>query len=70
MHAQANRSAGAPAAGCPSGLIRARYALAVCVVCGHEHVYGHPQRARATSCPDCGATVHTFALYRDRQARR
>jgi predicted RNA-binding Zn-ribbon protein involved in translation (DUF1610 family) len=69
MHAQANRLAGAPAAGfCPSGLISTRYALAVCVVCGHEHVHG-PQRARAT-CPDCGATVHTFALYRDRQARR
>ena len=67
MHAQRIRSAGPPAAGRLSGLIRTRYALAVCVVCGHEHVHG-PQRACAT-CPDCGAAVHTFPLYRDLTAR-
>jgi predicted RNA-binding Zn-ribbon protein involved in translation (DUF1610 family) len=69
MHAEPSRSAGLSlATGRLSGLIRTRYALAVCIVCGHEHLYGL-QRERAT-CPDCGTAVHTFSLYRDLAARR
>jgi hypothetical protein len=41
--------------------------LAICVVCGHERP--HAERHRAT-CPTCGATLSSFALYRDLQAAR
>ena len=44
------------------GLVRSRYTLEVCVVCGHERV--HTPRAE-TSCPECGGTVRrSFALFR------
>jgi hypothetical protein len=33
------------------GLIRTRYTLEVCVVCGHERVHTPTQQ---TSCPECG----------------
>jgi rubrerythrin len=36
-------------------------------VCGHDRVHGERHRA---SCPTCGATLRSFALYRDLQARR
>jgi hypothetical protein len=43
-------------------LIRTRYTLDVCVVCGHERV--HTPRT-ATSCPECGASARrSFALFR------
>jgi rubrerythrin len=39
------------------GLIRTRYTLVVCVMCGHE---------RETSCPACGASARrSFTLFRD-----
>lgn len=45
------------------GLIRTRYTLEVCVVCGHEHVHTTSQ---PTSCPECGASARrSFALFRD-----
>jgi len=45
------------------GLIRTRYTLEVCVVCGHERVHTPTHQ---TSCPECGASAHrSFALYRD-----
>ena len=46
------------------GLLRTRYTLVVCVVCGHEHI--HPPRQESASCPECGASVRrSFALFRD-----
>jgi hypothetical protein len=39
-----------------------RYSLACCIVCGHEQVRSRPGRS---TCPDCGAVVAIFALYRD-----
>ena len=44
------------------GLIRTRYTLDVCVVCGHERVHTpKPQ----TSCPECGGSAsRSFALFR------
>ena len=42
------------------GLVRIRYTLEVCVVCGHECV--HAPRHQ-TSCPDCGASA--WRLFRD-----
>lgn len=42
--------------------VRTRYALAYCIVCGHEQVRRGPGRS---TCPDCGAAVSLFALYRD-----
>jgi rubrerythrin len=47
------------------GLVRTRWMLALCVVCGHERVHG--ERSRAT-CPTCGATLNSFVLYRDLHA--
>jgi hypothetical protein len=45
------------------GLIRTRYALVVCVVCGHERI--HTPR-HETSCPECGASARrSFTLFRD-----
>jgi len=44
------------------GLIRTRYTLDVCVVCGHERVHTARQE---TSCPRCGASARrSFALFR------
>jgi hypothetical protein len=48
------------------GLIRTRWCLAVCLVCGEENPR-HGLRGRQT-CPQCGATVRVFALYRDLRA--
>jgi rubrerythrin len=48
-----------------AGLVRTHWMLALCVVCGHERVHGERHRA---SCPSCGATLHSFALYRDLRA--
>ena len=50
-----------------TGLVRTHLMLALCVVCGHERVHG--ERHRAT-CPTCGATLHSFPLYRDLRAGR
>lgn len=45
------------------GLVRTRYTLVVCVVCGHEHIHTPRQE---TSCPACGASARrSFALFRD-----
>jgi hypothetical protein len=45
------------------GLVRTRYALVVCVVCGHEHIHTPRQEI---SCPECGASARrSFALFRD-----
>jgi rRNA maturation protein Nop10 len=44
------------------GLIRTRYTLDVCVVCGHEHVHTPRQQTR---CPECGGSARrSFALFR------
>ncbi|MBV9000888.1 MAG: hypothetical protein JO304_17635 [Solirubrobacterales bacterium] len=44
------------------GLIRTRYTLDVCVVCGHERVHTPRQE---TSCPQCGASARrSFTLFR------
>jgi rubrerythrin len=48
-----------------AGLIRTHWALAVCVVCGHEQPRGENSRA---TCPGCGAQLRTFALYRELRA--
>ena len=45
------------------GLVRTRYTLVVCVVCGHERIHTPRQE---TSCPQCGASARrSFALFRD-----
>jgi hypothetical protein len=45
------------------GLVRTRYTLVVCVVCGHERV--HTPR-HENSCLECGASAcRSFALFRD-----
>ena len=45
------------------GLVRTRYTLVVCVVCGHERIHTPRQE---TSCPECGASARrSFALFRD-----
>ncbi|MGO9959162.1 MAG: hypothetical protein ACLP50_24870 [Solirubrobacteraceae bacterium] len=67
MRPQANAS---PSAETPdtqplAGLVRTHWMLALCVVCGHERVHGEHHHA---SCPTCGATLHSFALYRDLRA--
>ena len=50
------------------GLIRTRYTLDVCVVCGHERV--HTPRGE-TSCPECGGSARrSFALFRDLREER
>jgi hypothetical protein len=44
------------------GLVRTRYTLVVCVVCGHERIHAPLQE---TSCPECGASARrSFALFR------
>jgi hypothetical protein len=48
-----------------AGLVRTHWMLACCVVCGHERVHGEHHRA---TCPTCGATLNSFALYRDLRA--
>ena len=48
-----------------AGLVRTHWMLALCVVCGHERVHGEQHRA---TCPTCGATLNSFALYRDLHA--
>ena len=58
-HRNAHRAEQAPV----DGLIRTRYTLVVCVVCGHERI--HTPR-HGTSCPQCGASARrSFALFRD-----
>jgi hypothetical protein len=50
------------------GLVRTRYTLCVCVVCGHEHIHTLRQQ---TSCPECGASARrSFALFRDPREER
>ena len=45
------------------GLIRTRYTLVVCVVCGHER--SHTPRQQIC-CPACGASARrSFTLFRD-----
>lgn len=45
------------------GLVRTRYTLVVCVVCGHERIHTPRQEI---SCPQCGASARrSFALFRD-----
>jgi rubrerythrin len=49
-------------------LVRTRYTLVVCVVCGHEHIKA---AWHETSCPECGATARrSFALFRDLREQR
>ena len=58
-HRNVTRAAEAPV----DGLVRTRYTLVVCVVCGHERI--HTPR-NETSCPQCGASARrSFALFRD-----
>ena len=50
------------------GLVRTRYTLVVCVVCGHERIHAPQQE---TSCPQCGASARrSFALFRDLREER
>ena len=50
------------------GLVRTRYTLVVCVVCGHERIDTPRQE---TSCPECGASARrSFALFRDLREQR
>jgi hypothetical protein len=50
------------------GLVRTRYTLVVCVVCGHERIDTPRQE---TSCPECGASARrSFALFRDLREER
>ena len=59
LHRNAPSTSGQPPV---EGLIRTRYTLDVCVVCGHERVQTTPQE---TSCPECGASARrSFALFR------
>jgi rubrerythrin len=45
------------------GLVRTRYTLVVCVVCGHGRTHTPRQE---TSCPQCGASAwRSFAMFRD-----
>jgi hypothetical protein len=45
------------------GLLRTRYTLMVCVVCGHERVHTPRQEI---ICPECGASARrSFALFLD-----
>ena len=61
MQLQPNETRGAEAP--VDGLIRTRYTLDVCVVCGHERVHTPSQQI---SCPQCGGSAHrSFALFRD-----
>ena len=58
-HRNVTRAAEAPV----DGLVRTRYTLVVCVVCGHERI--HAPR-NETCCPQCGASARrSFALFRD-----
>ena len=58
-HRNAPRAEHAPV----DGLIRTRYTLDVCVICGHERVHTPRQQ---TSCPECGGSARrSFALFRD-----
>jgi len=68
MHLQRNASPPGEAGDAQrlSGLVRTHWMLTSCVVCGHERVHG--ERHRAT-CPTCGATLHSFPLYRELRAR-
>jgi hypothetical protein len=45
---------------CASALVRTRYSLAECVVCGYEEARSGPGRL---TCRECGATVHVSELY-------
>lgn len=59
LHGNATRASDAPV----DGLVRTRYTLVVCVVCGHERIHTPRQQ---TSCPDCGGSARrSFALFRD-----
>jgi hypothetical protein len=50
------------------GLIRTRYTLVVCAVCGHERIHTLRQE---TTCPECGASARrSFALFRDLREER
>jgi len=45
------------------GLIRTRYTLMVCIVCGDERI---DTPRHETSCPECGASARrSFTLFRD-----
>lgn len=64
FHRNATCAAEAPV----DGLVRTRYTLVVCVVCGHERVHTARQE---TSCPQCGASARrSFALFRDLREER
>jgi ribosomal protein L37E len=58
-HRSVTRAVEAPV----DGLVRTRYTLVVCVVCGHERI--HTPR-NESSCSQCGASARrSFALFRD-----
>jgi len=60
---QAHRNLTHAAEAAVAGLVRNRYTIVVCVVCGHERI--HTPR-NETSCPQCGASAsRSFALFRD-----
>lgn len=61
MQVQPNET---PAAQAPvAGLVRTRYMLNVCVVCGHERVQTPSQQI---TCLQCGGSAHrSFAMFRD-----
>jgi hypothetical protein len=59
----ANRNAIGAETAPVDGLVRTRYTLVVCVVCGHERI--HTPR-NETSCRQCGGSARrSFALFRD-----
>ena len=50
------------------GLVRTRYTLDVCVVCGEERVHTPRQE---TACPQCGGSARrSFGLFRSLREER
>jgi hypothetical protein len=68
MHLHHNRTQPSADTAPVDGLIRTRYTLDVCVVCGHERVHTPRQE---TSCPECGGSARrSFALFRGLEVQR
>jgi hypothetical protein len=68
MQVEPTRLAGGRAVIRLSGVIRTRYALAVCIVCGHERFHGSARlRGRR---PTSGETLNSFTLCGDLTTRR
>ena len=61
MHLHPHRSQPSADTAPVDGLVRTRYTLEVCVVCGHERI--HIPR-HETACPACGGSARrSFALF-------